>query len=174
MVWQVDCGNSLCLQPSWARNIVELVDSFCDLDGMMICPHCKRPSGYIRKSFKLQEEGETWEPILRGVVRLGGVGDTYQPFVFLASYESQGEGKPPQSIVEWPITDLWFSYYKDLRGHIREDGTPGRLKMGYGPGGPPVIGIPQFLELLRHVVRLGMTNHSDIAAVLPPPSSGGP
>lgn len=80
----------------------------------------------------------------------------------------------PQSIIEWPITDLWFSYYKDLRGHIREDSTPGRLKMGYGPGGPPVIGIPQLLELLRHVVMLGMTNHSDIAAVLPPPSSGAP
>ena len=46
--------------------------------------------------------------------------------------------------------------------------------MGYGPGGPPVIGIPQLLELLRHVVMLGMTNHSDIAAVLPPPSSGAP
>ncbi len=132
-----------------------------------MCPNCKNPSGYIRKSFKLQEEGETWEPILRGVVKLGEIGDTYQPFVFLASYaKDEEEGKPPTPILDLPITDLWFSYYKDLRGHQRADGSPGRLKMGYGPGGPPVIGIPQLLELLQHVLRLKMVNHSDVAALL--------
>jgi hypothetical protein len=29
--------------------------------------------------------------------------------------------------------DIWFSYYKDLRK------VGGRLKLGYGPGGPPVL-----------------------------------
>jgi hypothetical protein len=167
MAWQIDCGNPQCLQPSWAGNIVELMASFCDEDGMLICPSCKRPTGYIRKNFRLQEEGETWEPILRGLVRLGEVGDTYQPFVFLASYEKEEkEGEPPTPITDLPITDLWFSYYKDLREHLREDGSPGRLKMGYGPGGPPVIGISQLLELLRHMLRIKMISNSDVATLL--------
>jgi hypothetical protein len=167
MAWQIDCGNPQCLQPSWASNIAELIGSFCDNDGILICRNCKKPSGYIRKNFNLQEEGETWNPILRGVVKLGQVDDTYQPFVFLASYEGdEEEGKPPTPIIDLPITDLWFSYYKDLRSHQRGDGSFGRLKMGYGPGGPPVIGIPQLLELLRHVLKLKMMNDSDVAALL--------
>ena len=168
MAWPVDCGNPQCSQPNWAGNITELIGKFCNDDGMLLCLHCNKPSGYIRKKFNQQEEGETWEPILRGVVKLGEIGDTNQPFVFLTSYECPREdGKPPTPIIDSPITDLWFSYYKDLRGHLREDGSPGRLKMGYEPGGPPVIGIPQLLELLRHILRLKMMNDSDVAAVLP-------
>jgi hypothetical protein len=87
MAWQVDCGNPQCLKPSWAGNIAELIGSFCNDDGILICPHCNKPTGYIRKTFELQAEGETWEPILRGVVKVRQVGDAYQPFVFLASYE---------------------------------------------------------------------------------------
>ena len=95
MGWTIECGYPRCLQPSWASNIVELIGNFCDGDGLLVCPHCKKPSGYIRKEFNLQEEGETWEPILRGVIRLGNEGDTYQPFVFLASYQPDEEkGKP--------------------------------------------------------------------------------
>ena len=102
-----------------------------------------------------------------GVIKLGNEGDTYQPFVFLASYQPEEEkGKPASSIVDLPITDIWFSYYKDLRGHQRADGSRGRLKMGYGPGGPPVIGVPQLLDLLRHVLKLKMTTNSDVAALL--------
>jgi hypothetical protein len=76
------------------------------------------------------------------------------------------KAKPPPPIIDLPITDLWFSYYKDLRGHQRADGSPGRLKMGYGPGGPPVIGVPQLLALLQHVLRLKMVKDSDVAALL--------
>ena len=167
MGWSIECGYPQCLQPSWASNIVELIGNFCDGDGLLVCPHCKKKSGYIRKKFNLQEEGETWEPIWRGVIKLGNEGDTYQPFVFLASYQPDEEkGKPASSIVDLPITDIWFSYYKDLRGHQRADGSPGRLKMGYGPGGPPVIGVPQLLDLLRHVLKLKMTTNSDVAALL--------
>ena len=169
MGWQVDCGNPNCLQPSWASNIVDLIAHFCDEDGMLICQNCRKQTGYVRKKFVLQEEGETWEPILRGVVRLAKPEDSYQPFVFLASYESEQEqGAPPTSIIELPITDLWFSYYKDLRGHVREDGTPGRLKMGYGPGGPPVLNVPQLLDLMRHMLRLKMMPLSDISSLLQP------
>ena len=166
MVWQIDCGSPGCLKPSWASNIVDLLQNFCDDDGMLICQHCKRPSGYIQKTFKLQEEGETWEPILRGVVKLGDIGDTYQPFVFLTSYIKDEKDKTPGLIVDLPIIDLWFSYYKDLRGKLRADGSLGRLKMGYGPGGPPVIGVPQLLELLRCILRLKVVKDSDVAALL--------
>lgn len=73
-------------------------------------------------------------------------------------------------VVEWPITDLWFSYYKDLRDHPRADGSPGRLKMGYGPGGPPVIGKSQLLELLTHLLRLRVVNEFEVTALLTKPS----
>ncbi len=76
MGWSIECGYPQCLQPSWASNIVELIGNFCDGDGLLVCPHCKKTSGYIRKKFNLQEEGETWEPILRGVIKLGNEGDT--------------------------------------------------------------------------------------------------
>ena len=167
MAWQIDCGNPECRQPSWAGNIVDIIQKFCDNDGMLNCPHCKKPSGYVQKSFILQEEGETWEPILRGVIKLGEDGNTYQPFVYLACYQTiDAEGKPTP-VLDLPITDLWFSYYKDLRGQIRQDGKPGRLKMGYGPGGPPVIDVAQLLELLRHLLRLKMARSADVAALLP-------
>lgn len=167
MAWQIDCGNPQCQQTSWAGNIVEVIQDFCGEDGILVCPYRKKPSGFVRKSFNLQEEGEIWEPILRGVIKLGADGDTYQPFVYLACYEqTHNEVTSSTAIIDLPITDLWFSYYKDLRGHVREDGSPGRLKMGYGPGGPPVIGVPQLIELLRHVLRLKMAQHSDIAALL--------
>jgi hypothetical protein len=133
---------------------------------MLICPHCNKASGYIRKTFELQEKGENWEPILRGVVKLGEVDDTYQPFVFLVSYEPDEEEGKSQTPIEWPITSLWFSYYKDLRGHPRADGSPGRLKMGFGPGGPPVINVAQLLELLRHVLKLKIVDESDVAELL--------
>lgn len=79
----------------------------------------------FKKAFDLQEPGDTWEPYLRGAIRLGDPDDTYQPFVFMVSYEPDGT-----------VNDIWFSYYKDLRE------TGGRLKLGYGPGGPPVLRKP--------------------------------
>jgi hypothetical protein len=91
MGWTIECGYPQCLQPSWASNIVGLTRNFCNGDGLLVCPHCEKPSGYIRKKFNLQEEGETWEPILRGVIKLGDDGHTYQPFVFLASYQPDEE-----------------------------------------------------------------------------------
>src|SRR5262249_14907962 len=99
------------------------------------------------------------EPHPGGVVKLGEVGDTYQPFVFLVAYKKEGMG----TIIDLPITSLWFAYYKDLRGQPRADGTPGRLKLGFGPGGPRVLNPDQLLELLRHMLKLHMVNGRDIA-----------
>lgn len=121
MGWLIKCADSKCGCETWAENIVELISGHRGKDGLFNS-QCGKP-GYIEKSFSLQEEGETWEPYLRGLVTLGRAGETYQPFVFLVSYDPDG-----------PISDVWFSYYKDLRA------TGGRLKLGYGPGGPLSLG----------------------------------
>jgi len=103
---------------------------------------------YIEKSFELQEPGNRWEPYLRGVIPLGKPGDTYQPFVFIVSY--QPSSKP---------TDVWFSYDKDLR----ESG--GRLKLGYGPGGPPVLGARDVVRLLKRLHSLGCVTDTEMRSI---------
>jgi hypothetical protein len=92
---------------------------------------------------------ETWKPFLRGAITLGVRHDTYQPFVYLVSYKPDGA-----------ITDLWFSYYKDMRP------TGGRLKMGYRPGGPPVLGSQDLLILLQRLIAIGALSRADLKKVL--------
>jgi len=86
---------------------------------------------------------------LRGIIPLGESGDIYQPFVFLVSYEPSSE-----------VTDIWFSYYKDLR----DDG--GRLKFGYGPGGPPVLGKASFLNLLSQLVATQCLTKQEVVSAV--------
>ncbi|MFN8627385.1 MAG: hypothetical protein U0587_15555 [Candidatus Binatia bacterium] len=138
MGWLIQCPEKAALAPVWASNIVDLVEQHLDACGWLICG-CEAAHGYIEKHFELQEGGdETWEPFIRGVIRLGEQGSSYQPVVFLVSYEPTG-----------PITDLWFCYYKDTRLL-----PGGRLKMGHGPGGPPVLGVGQLLDLLQRLIWL--------------------
>jgi hypothetical protein len=134
--WLIKCNNSDCKSETWVKNIVNLIENHTDKSGWFVCSQCNE-RGFIEKSFSLQEQGETWEPFLRGTLRLGDPNDTYQPFVFLVSYEPNG-----------PANDVWFSYYKDLRS------TGGRLKLGYGPGGPPVLGSQQIISLLKRLKEL--------------------
>ena len=136
MGWTVHCTE--CELQSYASNIVELLDSHTDKNGWFVCPSGHQ--GFVEKTFSLQEEGETWDPYLRGALRLSKKDNTYQPFVFFVSYEPAGE-----------ITAIWFSYYKDLRQY------GGRLKMGYGPGGPPVLSTEQVLFLVKEMKSLGLT-----------------
>ncbi len=145
MGWLINCAS--CPQESWASNIVDLLTNHTDESGWFLCSAGHH--GYIEKSFALQEAGDRWEPFLRGAIRLGASGDTYQPFVFLVSYEPAGK-----------VTDVWFSYYKDLRD------SGGRLKLGYGPGGPPVLGAGDVLKLVREMVALGCVSADDVRAVL--------
>lgn len=102
-----------------------------------------------KKIFRLQEIGEFWEPYLRGVIPLGKTSDIYQPFVFLVSYEPSSEA-----------TDIWFSYYKDLRS------SGGRLKLGYGPGGPPVLGKVSFLNLLSQLVATQCLTKQEVVSAV--------
>lgn len=87
MGWLIKC-NGKCGVDTWAGNIDELIRNHRDNNGWFLCQCGKH--GYIEKSFDLQEPGETWEPCLRGIIPLGADGDTYQPFVFLVSYEPDG------------------------------------------------------------------------------------
>ena len=146
MGWLIQCNN--CRLQTWAKNIVDLIDNHTDESGWFVCSHCGA-DGFIEKSFELQEPGHTWEPFLRGAIRLGNHEDTYQPFVFLVSYEPDGRAN-----------DIWFSYYKDLR----EAG--GRLKLGYGPGGPPVLGIEKLLSLLNRLCELGLIDKKNLQKIL--------
>lgn len=128
MGWVIECCK--CNKKTGAANIDDLIKNHRDKDGWFLCSHC-RGEGYIARSYRLQErneegEQEVWAPYLKGIIPLGEEGDTYQPFVYLVSYKPC-EDKP---------CDVWFAYYKDTR---RSKG--GKLKMGYGPGGPPVLAI---------------------------------
>jgi hypothetical protein len=147
MGWNIKCTDSSCGQQTWAENIVDLIENHRDSRGWFLCSCGKH--GYIEKSFELQEPGEVWEPCLRGLIPLGESGDTYQPFVFLVSYEPSGE-----------VTDIWFSYYKDLRS------AGGRLKLGYGPGGPPVLGKASFLTLLSCLVETQCLTEREVVSAV--------
>lgn len=144
MAWSINCNNPSCGQTIRADNIVELINNHVDEAGWFVCRVCNN-HGHIKKSFDLQEPGETWDPFLRGVISLGELNDTYQPFVFLVSYEHDG-----------PVTDIWVSYYKDLRR------SGGNLKLGYGPGGPPVLGTSQLLSLLKQLLAIGCVSKESI------------
>ena len=144
MSWTIKCSSQQCSKESYAANVVELIHKCTDDDGWFRCSHC-HSLGYIVKSFNLQERGEVWEPILRGAIPLGKRDDTYQPFVFLISYEVPGD-----------VVDIWFSYYKDLRS------SGGKLKLGYGPGGPPVLHYNQVFKMLNQLIRLGVISKTQL------------
>ena len=137
MVWSIKCLE--CEKNTKAGNIVNLIEYHTDDKGYFLCKHCRK-HGYIEKNYDLQEPGETWSPHLKGVIRLGKEGRVYQPFVFLVSYEPD---KPP--------TDIWFSYYKDTRS------TGGKLKMGHGPGGPPVLNAKTVKSLISKMRDAGVS-----------------
>ena len=152
MVWHVRCSDPACSDGTWVRNIVDLLSNHVpDGRGLFTCGLCHRASGYVEKSFALQEQGEVWEPFLRGAIRLADDRSAiYQPFVFLVSYERDG-----------PISDCWFSYYKDTRGRLG-----GRLKLGYGPGGPPVLGHGQTIDLIRSLLVMGYVSRDELKSLI--------
>jgi hypothetical protein len=150
MGWNIKCVDKNC-KGSWANNIVDLIKKHTDQDGWFLCSCGKK--GHIKKSFKLQETRDTWKPYLRGVIPLADKpDDIYQPFVFLVSYEPNDD----------PV-DVWFSYYKDLRSQA----GGGHLKMGYGPGGPPVLNKLKVVDLLSRMKSLGLISLNNMTKLMP-------
>ncbi len=147
MGWAIKCLKDNCQEQTWAENIVDLIENYLDNEGWFLC-NCGT-KGYIEKFFDLQEEGEIWKPYLRGIIPLGDSDDSYQPFVFIVSYEPNGYCK-----------DVWFSYYKDLRS------TGGRLKLGYGPGGPPVLSKDALIYMIKELKKFGYFNKADLKEFL--------
>ena len=149
MAWNITCSNTAC-KGSRASNIVDLINDHRGQNGWFQCSRCQS-QGYIKKSFKLQERDkkgkhEKWEPLLRGIIPLSNKPkDTYQPFVFLVSYA-------PDAVPN----DIWFSYYKDTRP------MGGRLKLGYGPGGPPVLGTEQMIKLISTMIECGCLDKAKV------------
>ncbi len=136
MAWNIKCASKHCHRGARAANIVDLIREHRDSEGYFLCScgNC----GYVKKTFSLQEADKTWSPFLRGIITLGERGNTYQPFVFLVSHRRRGR-----------VDSVWFSYYKDLRRR------GGRLKLGYGPGGPPVFSLSQVNQLVRQLKSRG-------------------
>lgn len=147
MGWLLSCAGN-CAGRDSVANIVDLIHHHCGADGWFICTTC-RSRAYIERSFELQEGGEKWDPQLRGIVPLGHSDETYQPFVFLAGYRNDPE-----------VMDVWFAYYKDLRS------KGGKLKMGHGPGGPPVLDKSQVLKLIGDLVKRGVVSRDEVMSQL--------
>jgi hypothetical protein len=133
--WRIRCTDPDCKEKTRAAEIVDLIQNNRDAEGWFRC-WCGEP-GYVEKSFATQEGG-IWAPFLKGAIPLGDPDDTYQPFVFLVGEAADG-----------PANSVWFSYYKDLRPY------GGKLKLGYGPGGPPVLAMRTVGDLLRELIKIG-------------------
>ena len=154
MAWIIKCGDEKCgdgkrRSETWTQNIDDLKRNHCDTQGWFLCGKCGS-RGYIPKQFKIQEGGE-WKPYLKGIIqpRQYDCDAVYQPFAFLVS-----------SSPEAPPEDVWFAYYKDLRTQ------GGRLKMGYGPGGPPVFSAEEVLDLVAQMVKRGCLDAGAVKSML--------
>lgn len=138
--WPITCTNSECGHLTAPANIAELVNpekGYLDDQSWFVCEKCGG-RGYIKKKYNTQEGGE-FIPHLKAVIRPSGYeGDRYQPFAFLSS---NSPGDPPNAV--------WFVYYKDTSD------LGGRLKMGYGPGGPPYFEVADVLDMMVQIVRAG-------------------
>jgi hypothetical protein len=147
MAWKIECSDNECKKMTKVSNIVELIKKHRDSEGWFLCS-CGH-NGFIYKPFKLQEKGKTWEPYLRGIIPLGDEESSYQPFFFLVSYKSTGV-----------CNSVWISYYKDLRKE------KGKLKLGYGPGGPPVLKVDTIKEMLKQLKKLQLITKEDIIELI--------
>ena len=67
----------------------------------------------------------------------------YQPFEFLTS---AGPEEDPSAI--------WFTRYQEMRTQ------GGRLKMGYGPGGPPVFEAKDIVDFVAGMIERGYVDAS--------------
>jgi len=143
MGYTITCDT--CKQPSWAINIVELIDNHVDKNHMLKCVNCGAAGAYIHLKSKTQGDEEPWERWVKGVIRIDykdeeGNLSTYHPYVFLHTHDGP-KGK---------IDSVQISYYKDHRN------LGGALKHGHGPGGTPVLDLPDIMNILQKLVGMGV------------------
>jgi len=144
MGYDIQCRK--CKEHTWAGNIVDLLRGHTDANGMFLCMHCGDTDTFIYRESKLQEEGDTWERWIKGVIQIDTGIETYSPYIFLTADSEDGEP-----------TGLHFHYYKDTRSH-----PSGRLKHGHGPGGPPVLGNKDLFTIISHLVGLGVLSREEL------------
>ncbi len=145
--WMIQCSSEKCGEKSWPENIVDLVNNYKDAQGWIVCGACGCP-GYIQKQYDVQEGGQ-FQPYLKAILQPDytqeGYTEIYRPFAFLASYGP-----------DEPLTDIWFVYYKDMREY------DGRLKMGHGPGGPPIFFITDIVDILSKMLTRGDVSEAEV------------
>jgi len=125
---------------------VDLLKEHTDSMGKFVCSGCQSTDTFIYRESKLQEEGETWERWVKGVITIDSGIETYCPYIFLTADSEDGE-----------LTGLHFHYYKDTRQQ-----QDGRLKHGHGPGGPPVLGINNLFHILKYLISTGIITEARI------------
>ena len=137
MAWEIKCTDRGCGRTTSAQHIVDLISNHRDATGWLLCECGSR--GYVEKSYSLQEGGDPWKPFIKGAIPLGAPSEIYQPFVFLVAASPDGD---PDSV--------WISYYTDLRS------SGGRLKLGHGLGGPPVLSAEGVRALMGELAATGI------------------
>jgi uncharacterized Zn-finger protein len=141
MGYNIKCDK--CKQPSWADNIVDLIDHHLDKQNFLKCSNCGKSGAYIYLTSPTQDGG-VWERWVRGVIRIDYKEEelkNYHPYVFLHTHDgAQGE-----------VDSVQISYYKD---HRKKRG--GVLKHGHGPGGTPVLDLKDIKNILQKLIRLGL------------------
>jgi hypothetical protein len=148
MPYEIKCND--CGKRTKASQIVDLITKHVNESGRFVCKECSSTDTYIYKSSVLQENGETWERWIRGIIQIQTDYETYSPYVFLTA---SGEQEDPDGI--------HFNYYKDTRSQ-----KGGRLKHGHGPGGAPVLSKDEYLQLTRRLLELGVLTKEDIETLL--------
>ena len=150
MAYEITCPR--CRHSTWARNIVDLIEKHTNEAGRLVCETCKQPNAYIYRSSKLQEQGQTWDRWIKGVIRIETLVPTYSPYVFLTADGPQGS--------ESEVNGIHFNYYKDTRA----DG--GALKHGHGPGGAPVLSPGELLALVKALTASGIYSVNELKALV--------
>jgi hypothetical protein len=106
MGYKINCD--ACKQPSWAGNIVDLIDNHLDESYMLKCTNCGASGAHIYMISKTQSNEEPWKRWVKGTIRIDYKDEeenesTYHPYVFLHTHGgSQGK-----------IDSVQISYYKD-------------------------------------------------------------
>lgn len=152
MSYLIECTK--CTVKTKAYNIVDLIENYTDHKfgingGNIKCCVCGH-NAYIFRESNLQEGGEPWQRLIRGVIRIPSEVSTYHPYVFLYTEKNDETN-----------VSIHFSYYKDTRSE-----PEGKLKHGHGPGGGPVFTPRELVSLIEMLIQFGYLSGIDVENIL--------